>query len=189
MKSRPLILVTLVLVLCQASPVSAGERRWVDAVSASLGKIEDASDGTDVLRVGFQKRWRHSWFTGGAWYLGGYWDSELAVMEPDRGSTDKVLGLSLTPVLRYQRDARLSSGITPFAEAGLGAHLLSDTHIGYSSMATAFQFGSVLGVGVGFGERGQYELSYRFTHLGNGDIKEPNDGLDLHLLKLGYNFN
>ncbi len=187
MKTMPRILATLLLLMCQTLLADAGERRWIDAVSVTLGG-SDESYNTDVLQLGMQKRWRHSWFTGGAWYLGGYWDSELTLMEADRGSTDEVLGLSITPVLRYQRDARLSSGVTPFAEAGLGAHLLSATHIGDSNLSTAFQFGSLLGVGVGFGERGQYELSYRFTHLGNGGIKEPNDGIDLHLLKLGYNF-
>jgi opacity protein-like surface antigen len=110
-------------------------------------------------------------------------------MHSNKGTDDDVYGLSLTPVLRYQRDARLSSGITPFAETGIGAHLLSDTRLGNINLSTAFQFGMLVGLGVGFGERGQYELSYRFTHLANADIKQPNDGLDLHLLKLGYNFN
>jgi len=189
MKPMTRILVTLMLILCQGLPASADERHWVDAISIGLGEGVDNSRGIDVLQVGIQKRWRHSWFTGGAWYLGGYWDTELAVMDADAGDTKEVLGLSITPVLRYQRDANLSSGVTPFAEAGLGAHLLSDTHIGYNDLSSSFQFGSLIGVGVGFGERGQYELSYRYTHLGNGDIKKPNDGIDMHLLKLGYDFN
>jgi len=187
MKTTPQLLVILLLLFSHALHVNAGERRLVDAVSVTLGESNDA-DGIDVLRAGIQKRWRHNWFTGGAWYLGGYWDSELAIMEAEKGNTDEVLGLSITPVLRYQRDARLSSGITPFAEAGLGFHLLSDTHIGTSDLSSAFQFGSLLGIGVGFGGRGQYELSYRFTRFSNADIKKPNDGLDMHLLKLGYNF-
>ncbi len=188
MKTIPRILVTLLLPLCHALAADAGERPWIDAVSVTMGE-EDGSDGTSVLRAGIKKNWRHSWFTGGAWYLGGYWDTELAVMEADRGNTEEVFGLSITPVLRYQRDARLSSGVTPFAEAGLGVHLLSGTHIGNNDLSTAFQFASLVGVGLGFGERGQYELTYRFTHFSNADIKQPNDGIDLHLLKLGYNFN
>jgi hypothetical protein len=187
MKTMPQTLAILLL-LSPGLPVNAGERYWLDGVSVSAGESDD-SDGTEVLRIGIQKLWRHSWFDSGAWYLGGYWDSELAFMEVDRGSTDEAYGLSITPVLRYQRDARLSSGLTPFAEAGLGIHLLSETNIGSNDLSTAFQFGSLVGLGVGFGERGQYELSYRFTHISNADIKKPNDGLDLHLLKLGYRFN
>jgi lipid A 3-O-deacylase len=188
MKTVQQLLAIALLLLCQALSVNAGERRWIDAVSISLGEGEN-SDGTDVYRIGFQNRWERSWFTGGAWYLGGYWDSELTILEADRGYTDEVLGVSVTPVLRYQRDARLSSGVTPFAEAGMGAHLLSDTHVGSNSLSTAFQFAPVFGVGVGFGGRGQYELSYRYTNYTNGGIKKPNDGVELHLLKLGYILN
>ena len=100
-----------------------------------------------------------------------------------------MLDLSLTGVFRFQRDADLSSGLTPFAEAGIGPHLISDTRLGKRDLTTAFQLGSVVGFGVGFGERGQYELSYRFQRISNGDIKKPNDMLDLHLLRLGYSFD
>ncbi len=187
MKTLPRLLIMLLL-LCHALPVTAGKRHWLDGASITLGESDD-SDGTDVVRIGVQKRWRHTWFEGGAWYLGGYWDTELAYMEAGRGNTDDVLGISITPVLRFQRDASLSSGITPFAEAGLGFHLLSGTEIGSNNLSTSFQFGSLAGVGLAFGERGQYELAYRYTHISNGDIKKPNDGLDLHLVKLAYNFN
>jgi hypothetical protein len=79
--------------------------------------------------------------------------------------------------------------VTPFAEAGFGVHLLTDTRVGTNHLTTAFQFGTLLGLGVGFGERGQYEITYQYTNLTNADLKKPNDGLDAHLLKLGYNFN
>jgi lipid A 3-O-deacylase len=144
--------------LCCASTSNAREARWLDAVSLSIGHSDD-SDEADVYRIGMHKDWLHSWFNGGAWYLGGYWDTELAFMHSNKGTDDDVYGLSLTPVLRYQRDARLSSGITPFAETGIGAHLLSDTRLGNINLSTAFQFGMLVGLGVGFGERGQYELS------------------------------
>ena len=188
MKTTPRVLILLLLLSCQTLHASAGGSYWLDGVSVTVGESDD-SDGTEVLRIGMQKRWHHSWFNGGAWYLGGYWDSELAFMQADRGSTDEAYGLSITPVFRYQRDARLSSGLTPFAEAGLGFHLFSETKFGDNDLSTLSQFGSLVGLGVAFGERGQYELTYRFTHISNGDIKKPNDGLDLHMLKLGYNFN
>jgi lipid A 3-O-deacylase len=111
------------------------------------------------------------------------------VLKPENGKRNKVYDLSVTPVFRFQRDAHLSSGVTPFAEAGIGIHLLNDTHIGDRSLSSPVQFGALIGMGLGFGERGQYELSYRFTHISNADLKQPNDGVDLHLLKLGYNFN
>jgi len=181
------LLLTLALALVQPS-AHAGNDVWLDGLSITVGASEHP-ESTDIYRIGMQKKWRRSWFKGGAWYLGGYWDTELARMQADVGATKKVYAVSLTPVLRYQRDAHISSGVTPFAEAGLGLHLLSENELGNNNLSTTYQFGSLLGLGVGFGEKGQYELSYRFTHISNADIKEPNDSLDLHLVKLGYNFN
>jgi len=176
----------MALVLCGLLPAAHADRDvWMDRLSASLG----SSKHLDIYRIGMQKRWNHSWFKGGAWYLGGYWDTELAELEADRGQSDNVYAISLTPVLRYQRDARLSSGVTPFAEAGIGPHLFSETKLGNNDLSTAFQLGSLLGLGLGFGDRGQYELTYRYTHISNAGLKDPSDNLDLHLVKLGYSFN
>jgi lipid A 3-O-deacylase len=47
----------------------------------------------------------------------------------------------------------------------------------------------VVGFGLGFGDKGQYEISYRLQHISNGGIKTPNQGMNLHLLRLGYSFD
>jgi opacity protein-like surface antigen len=187
MSKKTATLLIPLLLLAQSAAMASSSGRWFDAVSFSLGKDNDSND-TDVYRVGFQNKWERSWFNGGAWFLSGYWDTELGYMETDIGTDNELVDLSVTPVLRFQRDADLSSGASPFAEAGIGTHLISDTTLGRRVLSTAFQFGSVVGFGVGFGERGQYELSYRYQHISNADIKTPNDALDLHLLRLGYNF-
>ena len=187
MSTLRILLITFLL-LSQPLQAGAGERPWINALALTLGESND-SDESDVLRVSFQKRWHHSWFTSGAWFLGGYWDNALTRMKADTGHTGAVYDLSVTPVFRYQRDAGLSSGLTPFAEAGFGLHLLTDTHIGSNNLSTALQFGSLLGLGLGFGDRGQYELTYQYTSLTNGDISKPNDGFNAHMLKLGYNFD
>jgi lipid A 3-O-deacylase len=186
MSNKPHFLFSLLLLAGMLPAAHAANDAWVDGLTYTHGE-NSRQEGIDVHRLGIEKRWRHSWFNQGAWFLGGYWDTELAVMQPDSGPD--VYAVGITPVFRYQRDSHLSSGVTPVAEAGIGAHLLSNTHIGKTDVSTAFQFGSLVGFGIGFGERGQYELSYRFTHISNADIKKPNDGLDLHLVRLGYNFN
>jgi hypothetical protein len=185
----PIFRTLLVTFLLLSHPLHAfaADRPWISSAAFAFGESDD-SDSSDILRVSFQKKWHHNWFTGGAWYLGGYWDTGLTRMKADVGHTSAVYDLNLTPVFRYQRDASLSSGLTPFAEAGIGVHLLSGTHVADNSLSTAIQFGSLLGLGIGFGERGQYELTYQYTSLGNAGIKQPNDGLEAHLLKLGYNF-
>ena len=66
-----------------------------------------------------------------------------------------------------------------YAEAGIGAHLLSETQINdHRRFSTAFQFGDHVGVGLRFGQRGEYDLGYRFQHLSNADIKKANDGIN-----------
>jgi hypothetical protein len=186
MNKKLYILFPLLLCTGALPAAHAASDSWVDGLTYTHGE-NSRKEGIDVHRLGIEKRWGHSWFNQGAWFLGGYWDSEVAVMQPDTGPD--VYAVSITPVFRYQRDSHLSSGVTPFAEAGIGAQLLSDVHVGSANVSSAFQFGSLVGFGIGFGERGQYELSYRFTHISNADIKKPNEGLDLHLFRLGYNFN
>jgi len=190
MKSRCRLAAVTLLLLAFAATAGATGKNWIDAVSLTLGTDEDSIDA-DIYSLGVQKRWKRTWFNGGAWNVGGYWDVELAYLEADAeaGENDELYDLSLTPVFRMQRDTALSSGVSPFAEAGIGAHLFSETSLARQDFSTAVQFGSLLGLGVGFGKRGQYELAYRFQHISNCDIKTPNDGLNLHMLRLGYSFN
>lgn len=181
---------TLSLVSCLllfALPVRAGH--WVDSLSFSFGEDLDGNE-TTLLRAGVQNRWDRTWFNGGAWHVGAYWDAELAYLDSDvsDAKNNDLLDLSLTPMFRMQRDTTLSSGVAPFAEAGIGAHLLTDTTLGDRDFSTSLQFSPVLGVGLGFGDDGRYEVSYRYQRLTNLGIKTPNDGLDLHMLRIGYLF-
>ena len=181
------LLLTLALI-CSSGAQAAGSN-WIDAISLSYGEDNDNNE-TKVYRLGLQNKWERSWLNGGAWYVGGYWDAELAYMESDHeySDNDELFDIGLTPVFRMQRDADLSSGVSPYAEAGIGPHLLSETRLGNQRYSTALQIGAMLGFGLGFGEKGQYELSYRYQHISNGDIKTPNNGMNLHLLRLGYSF-
>ncbi len=65
-----------------------------------------------------------------------------------------------------------------FLEAGIGAHLLSETRINTERVfSTAFQFGEIGVIGIGFGEKHRYEIGALIQHVSNGAIKEPNNGL------------
>jgi lipid A 3-O-deacylase len=190
MQPKSCLLAIPLLLLTFMTTAGANGNRWVDSVSLTLGTDEDSLDA-DVYRLGLQNRWGRTWFNGGAWNVGGYWDAEFAYIEADagQGENNNLYDISLTPVFRLQRDTALSSGVSPFADAGIGAHLLSETSLGDNNYSTAFQFGSLIGFGLGFGKHGQYELGYRFQHISNAGIKDPNDGISLHLLRLGYAFH
>jgi lipid A 3-O-deacylase len=100
-----------------------------------------------------------------------YWDGR-----EHPAANNSVWDGSLTPILRWSGPdtgpARL------FVEAGIGAHLLSETRINTERVfSTAFQFGEIGIIGVGFGERHRYEIGALIQHVSNGAIKEPNNGL------------
>ena len=110
-----------------------------EVITFSYGQDDDSNE-SDVYRVGLQNNWERSWFTDGAWYVGGYWDAELAYMESDVSDAEnsELFDLSLTPVFRMQRDTGLSSGVSPYAEAGVGAHLrITSYNVCYTKLLRA----------------------------------------------------
>jgi hypothetical protein len=186
----PRLTLAAALLLPSLTAWCANTGHWIDSVTIGYGK-ESNTDDADIYQLSLQHDWNHTWFNGGAWYVGGYWDAGLAYLNAnaaDSGENSDLFDLSLISVLRWQRDASLSSGVSPFAEAGIGPHLLSETRLADKSYSTALQLGALVGFGIGFGERGQYELSYRYQYISNLDIKQPNDGMNQHLLRLGYSF-
>lgn len=84
---------------------------------------------------------------------------------------------------------KANSGWRPYAEGAIGVHFISDTHVNAGrDMGSAFQFGDHLGVGLMFGNKGQFDLGYRFQHLSNADIKSPNDGTNFQQIRFAYLF-
>lgn len=77
----------------------------------------------------------------------------------------------------------------PFVEASVGARVLShastsDQH----QFSTAFQFSDMVGVGVAFGPKQAAEAGFRFQHISNAGIKEPNPGSNFYAGYLRYRF-
>lgn len=159
----------------------------IDGYSLSVGQ---GSSDTDVLRVEGQWKWKKMWFTEGNWHLAGFWNLGLGYWDGSRGRSghDSLTEVSITPVFRIEPDHPSGSlGIMPYAEAGIaGPRLLSHTSIDGHELSTAFQLGSHLGIGARIGSKQNYDLGYRFQHISNAGIKHPNDGMNFHLLYLGY---
>jgi lipid A 3-O-deacylase len=128
--------------------------------------------------------------------VGGVWDSICTCSALKAVGIDIRLEAQLAYWRGHEHPASNSSlwdfGLTPifhwsgpdagparlFLEAGIGAHLLSDTRINTERVfSTAFQFGEIGVVGVAFGERQRYEIGALVQHISNGAIKEPNNGL------------
>ena len=177
------------LLLASSAAAGATGNNWIDAISLTFGNDEDSIDA-DIYRLGLENRWERTWFNGGAWHVGGYWDAELAYLEADAGH-----GENNEPV-RYQPDTGIPAAAR-YRTFQRGIPLCGGRHwrppaLRHEScrraLLTVFQFGSLLGLGLGFGKHGQYEFGYRYQHISNASMSTPNDGLNLHMLRLGYSF-
>jgi hypothetical protein len=161
----------------------------VDGVSFEYGKSDSSNADVKLYRVGLQWDWHKKWLDTGNWHVGGYWDLNLGYWDNDSTAktNSSIADVGLTPVFRFQQNN--PTGISPYAEAGIGIHLLSETEVSPKrQFGSSFQFGDHLGAGVRFGDKGRYDLGYRYQHLSNAGIKEPNQGIIFHQLRLQYRF-
>ena len=123
------------------------------------------------------------------------WREEFAA-HPLDVSLEYWLGQVRAPSGQSNRDL-LRVGVTPFArwwfasntgvKLGIGADVFSSTHLGDKDIATAFQFGS----SVGLLHRLQgtpWLLGLRLTHYSNAGIKQSNPGQNYLQLRASYVF-
>lgn len=172
-------LVPFLAAVCGFAPASHA----ADGIAVGMGSGSDA----DMAQIALTRSWTRQWFTDGDWHLSGYWEVSVSHWDPEASSGRRILDFGFAPVFRLQ--PKVKTGWRPYLEGAIGLHLVSRTHVdAKSDLGSAFQFGDHLGVGLTLGERGQFDLGYRFQHLSNADIKDPNHGIDFHQLRLGYLF-
>jgi hypothetical protein len=156
----------------------------VDGVSFEAG----AGKKVDMARAGLQWDWNKQWFKSNGSFIGGYWDVTAGQWRETRfqnmpGASRHISAIGITPVFRYQSTDKKGF----YAEAGIGAHLFSHLYDNDGKQeSTAFLFGDHLGIGYVFSNR--LDLGLKLQHFSNAGIKEPNDGVNFVVLKLGYRF-
>ncbi|SIT36941.1 Lipid A deacylase [Paraburkholderia ribeironis] len=128
-----------------------------------------------------------TWWQIGDWHFSLIGEAHAAWWHTNEGDVHNDIGeVGVTPVIRFIKG---SGSIRPFVEVGAGIRLLSSPRISSTfTLGTAFQFANLAGVGLQFGSRQQYLAGYRFQHISNGGIKEPNPGINFSQLYLQYNF-
>ncbi|CAE6689396.1 acyloxyacyl hydrolase [Paraburkholderia haematera] len=128
-----------------------------------------------------------TWWKIGDWHFSLIGEAHVAWWHTNEGDVHENIGeFGVTPIIRFIKG---SGAIRPYIEAGAGIRLLSSPTISSDyTVSTAFQFASMAGIGVQFGNLQQYQAGYRFQHISNGGIKEPNPGINFHQLYLQYNF-
>ena len=145
-------------------------------VMVSVGRGADNAD-IDLLRLAYRRtlpsdaRW---WVPTLVELGGGIW------RVPNLGGTTQRFDLHATPVWR-------GDFARTYVEGGIGVYLLS--HIinnDTTHMSTSFEFGSHIGAGLRFGERGETRVGIALQHLSNGGNKEPNSGVNFVLLNASF---
>lgn len=154
----------------------------IDGLALEAGK----SSLTEKVRVAAQWRWQQRWFSAADRHLGGYWDVSAAQWhrETQPRIRSRLTEISLTPVFRLQRNDYTGG----YLESGIGFHFLSSTTLGDKRFGSSFQFGEHIGFGYRFGAQGDADLGYRYLHLSNADLKDPNNGINFHQIRLQYWF-
>ena len=161
----------------------------VDAFGIEYGHSDSGNVNVNLYRAAAQWEWKKPLLQLGSWNLGGYWESTFGYWQNNSFSrtTPNLYDFGFTPVFRLQPNN--TKGFSVYAEAAVGAHFLTHTSLNdQRKFGSSFQFGDHVGAGVRFGERGQYELGYRYQHLSNAGIKEPNQGVNYNQVRLVYHF-
>jgi lipid A 3-O-deacylase len=153
--------------------------------SAEVG----SGSNTEMWRVGLQRNWKMRLRINRSWQVGGYWDLAIGAWYGTSltGADETLLDVGLTPVFRLE-PSKTSNKVSPYLEAAVGFHLLSKNHISNRRLGEAFQFGDHMGLGVRFGSRGRYDLSYRLQHLSNAGLARRNRGINFNQIRFSYHF-
>ncbi|WP_144144198.1 acyloxyacyl hydrolase [Paraburkholderia sp. BCC1884] len=128
-----------------------------------------------------------TWWQIGDWHFALIGEAHASWWHTNEGNVHENIGeFGVTPIIRFIKG---SGSLRPYAELGAGVRILTSPRLSSTfTLGTAFQFADMAGVGMQMGSHQQYEVGYRFQHISNGGIKEPNPGINFHQLYLQYNF-
>jgi hypothetical protein len=149
-------------------------------------RVTEGSGTHDIDKVDLGFIWDPdvTWWDTGNWHFSLVGEAHVAYWNAQHGRN--IYEAGVTPIFRFIKN---SGEIRPFIEAGVGVRLLSHPTISDSyTMSSAFQFSDTIGFGAQFGGHQQYQAGYRFQHMSNARIKEPNPGINFSELYLQYNF-
>lgn len=183
--SRSLIRTTTLIALSLSVPSVACADQFGVQVADGIANRHDVHENKVDLGGVWDPQW--SWWSIGDWYLTAVFEGHVAYWHSNTADVhDNIFEFGVTPVLRFIKS---SGAIRPYVEAGVGVRLLSHPSISsHYTVSTAFQFADMVGLGASFGSRQQYQAGFRFQHLSNASIKEPNPGTDFEQLYVQYNF-
>lgn len=146
----------------------------------SLGYGEAKTD-IDIYRVGIKKDFSARWFKTGVGYLSGYFELSYNRWE---WNDEDINAVAFSPVFVYYFGDKSSRAI-PYIEGGIGGAYLDEYRIGSRNLASNLQFEDRVGVGV---RTSALDLNFRYMHYSNGSLEEPNQGIDILLFTVAFQF-
>ncbi|MDB6097070.1 MAG: hypothetical protein JWM09_1348 [Francisellaceae bacterium] len=145
------------------------------------------------LKIGYAKSWDKKWYRDCSWLVGGYWEvsaynlKSYTKKSKHIDNNKSLQAFTGAGVVRFEKTNPIKD-LFPYVDIGFGATYLSKKEIGGRHLGIHFQFEDRLGIGFRFGKHKQFDLSYRAVHFSNAYIGDPNHGVNLQLIVLGYWF-
>lgn len=137
-------------------------------------------------RISLGADWQDPLYQSANFAINGRWEVNAnrwhSIRKDAIGKSGYVFGLA--PVFNYQYLAT-NWPVIPTLQLGGGPQYLSTIRIENEYKSTQFQFASIFGLGI---THRDFELGYRYLHISNANISEPNPGTDFHNVHLAYRF-
>ena len=142
--------------------------------------------------LGGKLYWGNLLQLGRNWQLTGLWDGELSYWYASKSNDSKYSNLTtvtVSPVLRIQRQFAYENGISPFIDLGYGAALMNHKSFREQKLGSNFNFVMSLGGGINFGAQSQYDVAYHYLKFNNMGLFKDNDGLYMNTISFTYHFS
>ncbi len=125
---------------------------------------------------------------GESWYQGTLnWHMEAGFASVLNKNGELLLGVS--PFMVQYKFMNPKRSWAPNILAGAGFSYTEWSDVAPRGLGGDFQFLLHAGAGLEvFTDKGAYSLNYRFFHISNSNIDDPNTGLNAHIFSLGFQF-
>jgi len=174
------LLFLLICFFCSVSCAAAQGHSGLTGWGVSLG-YGQSSDQIDIYRAGLLKQWHVKWLENQTGYVRGYF--ELSYNRWAYGRDD-VNAIAFSPVFQYVFHTG-NAAWYPYIEAGFGASCLDNYTISGRNLSSNLQFEDRVGAGIRIRN---VDVSFRYMHYSNADLKMPNDGIDILIGTLAWFF-
>ncbi len=154
------------------------------AISGASIQAGYGDEQMQTAQVSLRWNWNKYWSLSKIWNASGFWEAGLGYMQSKGAGKRNVWDIGFSPIFR------LSPGVSRFfLEGGIGARYLTHDQLNDSrQLGSKLLFSDILGFGWNLGEKDRYELGYRYQHFSNANLANPNEGVNLHMIRLGFNY-